>query len=147
MQVLLLPERIKIQLIKITNKTNEEGVKAKPKENTKTTSNKSVEAKHDKHKAEAESYKETKHKSTPAEPHVKLEEKTNNSLPTLLNQVKDSNQTDVLFTKICKYLANPENHDRPNVYLCGSQAQNALLYKDNIGYPELAGVKKTMLLI
>ena len=71
----------------------------------------------------------------------------------------------MLFLKICKYLANPKNYDKPNIYLCSSQANNRLLYKNNklqinndlrldvvqkmydqltVGY---AGVKKIMLLI
>ena len=45
--------------------------------------------------------------------------------------MKESNRTNVLFKEICKYLANPKDHDRPNVYLRSSQAENGLLYKNN----------------
>ena len=37
----------------------------------------------------------------------------------------------MLLKKIRKYLADPEGHDRPDVYLRGSRAANGLLYKDN----------------
>ena len=79
--------------------------------------------------------------------------------------MKELNQSNVLFLEVRKYLANPEDHDRPNIYLRGSRAANGLLYKDNklwvaddlrldvirevhdqpaVGH---AGVRRTMLLI
>ena len=73
-----------------------------------------------------------------AEPHAEQlaepEEENDKDLedkPSLPDQVKESNKTNVLFEEIRKYLANPEGHDRPAVYLWGSRAENGLLYKDN----------------
>ena len=58
-------------------------------------------------------------------------ERVTNNLHTLSNQVKESNQRNALFIEVYEYLANPTNHDRPNVYLRGSRVENGLLYKDN----------------
>ena len=71
------------------------------------------------------------HSELHAELHAEPEEKSNKSLPTLLEQVKESNRSNVLFSEIRKYLANPKDHDKPNVYLRGSRAANELLYKDD----------------
>ena len=178
MQVLLPPERIKIQPIKITNKPDKGSVKAKLEEGTKATRNESVGAKHEEPEKETEELRRLHAAEPHAEPPVEhkkgvetedlneaLEDESDKSLPTLPDRVKKSNRADVLFTKICEYLADPETHDRPNVYLRGRQAENGLLYKDNklwvaeslrldviqevhdqpaVGH---AGVRKTMLLI
>ena len=45
--------------------------------------------------------------------------------------MKELNQSNVLFSEVREYLANPEGHDRPAVYLRGSRVENGLLYKDN----------------
>ena len=96
MQVLLPPERISIQPIKVTstNKTEDE------------------------------------HKKPLIEPPAESNAE-NKDLPTLLDWVKESNRGSVLFEEICEYLANPKGHDRPNVYLRDSRAENGLLYKNN----------------
>ena len=65
MQVLLPPERIKIQPIEIMNESNKKSVGS--------ACNKSAKANHDKLKEESEEHK----KSHAAEPHAKPEEKTN----------------------------------------------------------------------
>ena len=112
MQVLLLPKRIKIQPIKVNNEFKS------------------------KHKVEppAEPLAEPS-----TEPHAENEEsvETKNldweltKLPTLPEQMKELNQSNALFTEVRKYLANLRKHNRPNVYLRGSQAKNGLLYKNN----------------
>ena len=108
------PEQIEIQPIEVTNETAERHAELHVK-------SEKVEELERLHAAEPH-----------AEPHTELEEKTNKSLPTLPDQVKEANRTDVLFTKVREYFSNPEDHDQPtNVYLRGSRAANGLLYKDN----------------
>ena len=167
MRVLLPPEQIEIQSIKVEHK--EEALarsqavephaepQLKPKNKPKAPheelpneiqpAKRSVEARKLKEKligyVEAERHKEAKpeeeaekfgrsHATGPhAEPHAEPEKETDENVPTLPERVKQSNQGDVLFQDICKYLADLEGHDRPAVYLCGSRAENGLLYKDN----------------
>ena len=69
-----------------------------------------------------------KHK---AEPHAESNAEDLGDLLTLPKQMKESNRTNVLFEKVWEYLANFTDRNRPNVYLCGSKAENGLLYKDN----------------
>ena len=52
-------------------------------------------------------------------------------LPTLPDQVKETNRNDAIFTKVREYLANPETYNRPNVYLWGTRAKDKLLYRDS----------------
>ena len=146
MQVLLPPDRIEIQLIEVTNETGKEAkvfVRS--------------------HSAEPHAEPQPEHKESVE---TKDLEEGLVELPTLPDQVKESNQNNSLFTKICEYLANPMDHDRlTDVYLRGSRAANGLLYKDNklwvtddlrldvirevhdqpaVGH---AGIRKTILLI
>ena len=139
MQVLLPPERIEIQPIEITNESDKRSVEARPKEGTKTTRDESVEAKHEEPEEEAKELGRSHAEEPHAEPQPEHERsvETEDSdeeldLPTLPEQVKESNRNDVLFNEIREYLANPADHDRPtDVYLRGSRVANGLLYKDN----------------
>ena len=138
MQVLLPPERIEIQPIEITNESDKGSVEAEPEKGTQATRDKSVEAKHEEPNKETEELGRLHAEEPHAEPQPEHEGsvKTKDSdeeldLPTLPEQVKESNRNDVLFTEVREYLANPVEHDRPTVYLRGSRVENRLLYKDN----------------
>ena len=173
MQVLLPPDCIEIQPIEFTNETKVEHDKReeeteelrKPRVTDPPAelqpAEESVEDKKTENKKAEEPGKS--HAEEPhAEPHVEPENETDENLP---ERVKESNRSNMLFSEVRKYLANPEDHDRPNVYLRGSRAANGLLYKDNklwvaddlrldvirevhdqpaVGH---AGVRRTMLLI
>ena len=60
-----------------------------------------------------------------------LDEELTKDLLSLPDQVKRSNQSNVLFSEVRKYLANPEDHERPTVYFWGSRVENGLLSKDS----------------
>ena len=135
--MLLPPKHIETQPIGITNKppkhieTQPIGITNKYKEKLKATptelqpAKKSVNAEKKLRKLHAEEL----HAELPyAEP----ENKTDKSLPISPEQIKELNQNNVLFTEICKYLANLADHNQStNVYLCSSRAANNLLYKNN----------------
>ena len=133
MQVLLPPGRIKIQPIEVSEPRNEpqpaeESVEAEdPEKELERSHAAELHVKPEKEDKKAEELG----RSHAAEPHAEPEEETNDSLPTLPDRVKESNRTNVLFSEICEYLVDPEGHDRPDVYLRGSKAENGLLYKDN----------------
>lgn len=98
-------------------------------------------------------------------PAASPEKKVSKDLPILPDWVKKTNQKDALFMKVCKYLANFIEYNQSIIYLCGSWAENGLLYKNNKlwvnnnlrlgviqevhGQPAMghAGVRKTVLLI
>ena len=132
MQVLLPPERIEIQPIEVTNKPKLDH--NKPEEEAK----KARELKRS-HPAEPQAEPQAARESVedegaPAEEKVNSpspEKEVSEDLPTLPDRVKESNQNHSLFTEVCKYQANPKNHDRPDVYLRGNRAENGLLYKDD----------------
>ena len=145
MQVLLLPERLNIQPIEVTNKTSEphaesEEVEAKHDE---SVNNRSTVARDKSMRLEGEEGIEARHKGTKTEPHAEshaepeksVETKDLNKeledLPTLPDWVKKANRRDALFTEVREYLANLVEHNRPTVYLRGSRVENGLLYKDN----------------
>ena len=139
--MLLPPEHIKLQPIKVSKPQNKPQP-TKPEEDTIATRDKSAIAKHDKPEEKSKEAEELG-RSHPAEPPTEpqptersvedeeLDEEITKDQPSLPDRVKELNQSNVLFLKIREYLANPENHDRPNVYLRGSRAANGLLYKDN----------------
>ena len=142
MQVLLPPERIEIQPIEVTNKSEVEH-----DDRVKATRNESVEAeradKEEINKPETE-YERPRVAEPPAEPQPAKEkiedegvpaaspdEEVSEDLPTLPDRVKESNQSNMSFLEVREYLANPEGHDRPVVYLRGNRAENGLLYKNS----------------
>ena len=158
MQVLLPPERIKIQPMKVEHEdTKAENAEEEVTDHAKATRDEGVEIDHDEPKKKSKKAEELG-RSHAAEPHAE-DEKVDESvvatrdkkmklkrkegveaehreveledLPTLPDRVKEANRRDALFTEVCKYLANPVEHDRPTVYLRGSRAENGLLYKDN----------------
>ena len=49
----------------------------------------------------------------------------------LPEQVMESNQNNELCSKICSYLANPKELEKPEVYLKGLRVENGLLMKGN----------------
>ena len=109
--MLLLTERLELQLIEGINETKAVGTEPQDLHKEVTNDPKEIT---DQHKAVTND----------------LEVLTEN-LPTLPDQVKESNRTNVLFTEVREYLANLSDQDRPNVYLRGSRAENGLLYKEN----------------
>ena len=131
MRVLLPPEQIEIQPVKVTNKS-----KVNHNDHANATRDKSVEVDHDK----LEESKELGRLHA-TEPHAKPkksieeDEKSDEELtedkPSLPNRVKEANQRDALFMEVREYLANSVDQDRPTVYLRDSRAANGLLYKDN----------------
>ena len=156
MQVLLLPERIKIQPIEVSEPQNEPSnepqhaeeeaeelgrshaaeshakPEAKPENSTKATRNESMEAKHEEPEEETKEAEE-RSRSNVAEPQPGHKGSVGTKdLQTLPDQVKESNRNNSLFTKICQFLASPGDHERPtDVYLRGSRTANGLLYKDS----------------
>ena len=157
MQVLLPPERVELQPIEVSEPQKEPHAKQlakpqakKPKEFTnyaeaerheEAKQEKSVEDKPEKAKKFRRLHATKPHaKPQPIKGNVEdkegIEAKRNKEievedLPTLPKQVKKANQKNALFTEIREYLANPNNFDRPAVYLRGSRAANGLLYKNN----------------
>ena len=133
MQVLLPSEHIKIQPIKVTNKP-----KVKHNNHAKATRNEGVKVDHDKPEEKSKEA-EKLGKSHFVEPPTELQptkksmeaEDLKEKLTTLPNQVKEANQNNAIFTEVCRYLPNSKDHNRPNVYLCGSKAANGLLFKNN----------------
>ena len=130
MQVLLPPECIKIQPIKITNESHDdesaEANRDKPEEKAEKQHKESNAA-----EPHAEPYAESKEVEAEHDESTRPEGEEDDS-PTLPNQVKETNRNDVLFTEIREYLTNPADHDRPaDVYLHGSRAANGLLPKDS----------------
>ena len=152
LQVLLPPERVELQPIKVSEPRNEP-----PNEPQPAKKSEKAEELRRSHAAEP-------HAEQSTEPEKENDEDLEDE-PTLPDRVKEANRNNVLFMEVREYLANPEVHDKPNVYLRGSRAENGLLYKDNklwvakslrldvirevhdqpaVGH---AGVRRTMLLI
>ena len=132
MKMLLPPERIEIQPIEVNEPRDESP------NNQSAEKSEEAEELGSSHAAEPHAEPQRKHEESVENEDLneekadkELEEETDESLPTLPDRVKESNRNDSLFTEICEYLANPMEHDRPTVYLRGSQAENELLYKDN----------------
>ena len=155
--MLLPPEHVELQPIEVSEPRNEPLNELQP-------AKRSVKAEElgRSHAAEPPAEPQPTERSVEDE---ELDERITKDQPSLPNQVKELNQSNVLFTEVHEYLANPENLDRPAVYLRGSRAANGLLYKDNklwvdnnlrldviqkvhdqpaVGH---AGVRKTILLI
>ena len=136
MQVLLPPECVDLQLIKVGKPQNEP-----PNEppNEPQPAEKSVEAEKLGSLHAAELHAESEHQKSVETKDLKEEktdkelgEETNESLLTLPDQVKESNRNNLLFTEIREFLANLVGYKQPiDVYFRGSRAANELLYKDN----------------
>ena len=118
MQMLLLSKRIEMQPIEVTDQ------------------HKNVEAEHKENEPHVELH--TEHKETGTKKITDNSEKVTydskkvtHELPILLDWVKELNQENKLFTKVCEYLANLAGQNRLCVYLWGSKVNNSLLYKEN----------------
>ena len=110
--MLLSPERIEKHLIKVTDQLKEDPNKSKQSEGLKPGQ---LEIRN---QSEQQKNVEAKQK----------EEKLVD-LVTSPDWVKKSNKRNALITKVSKYLANTVGWDRFNVYFCGNEVRNDLLYK------------------